>query len=95
LYFHFTVATILNSASCHPCVGVLQGLKQRFDLSKVPHLGSSSGACAAALSASGACLQQATVKGAKIFDEFGIANRCVNIDCIPVNELRLWHAFTG
>ncbi|GAX79226.1 hypothetical protein CEUSTIGMA_g6666.t1 [Chlamydomonas eustigma] len=71
-------------------LGVLHGLKQRFDLSKVPHLGSSSGACAAALSASGACLQQASAKGAQLFDEYGIANRPFGVIGILSRVMGAW-----
>lgn len=60
-------------------IGVLEGLKRQFDLSHVPLLGSSSGAFAASLTASGACLHGASLKGAELFVELGIAKRLVRL----------------
>jgi len=48
-------------------LGVLHGLRQSFDLSQIPLLGSSSGAVAASLAASGACLEQAAGHGIDLF----------------------------
>ena len=55
--------------------GVLEGLRRRYDMTRVPLLGSSSGAFAAALAASGVCLHGASLRGAQLFEELGIANR--------------------
>ncbi|KAG1674130.1 hypothetical protein FOA52_015760 [Chlamydomonas sp. UWO 241] len=58
-------------------LGVLHGLRQRFDLSRIPLLGSSSGAVAASLGASGACLEGAAARGVDLFkqEQHAIARR--------------------
>mmetsp|Transcript_34747 Transcript_34747/g.77282 ORF Transcript_34747/g.77282 Transcript_34747/m.77282 type:complete len:266 (-) Transcript_34747:537-1334(-) len=56
-------------------LGVLHGLSRRYDTSKVPLVGSSSGAVAASLAASGACLQQATHTGLELIEGMGIMQR--------------------
>ena len=55
--------------------GVLHGLSSHHNLSNVPLVGSSSGAMAAALSASGACLEKATQRGSDLFRDAEAAQR--------------------
>lgn len=55
--------------------GVLHGLSSSQNLANVPLVGSSSGAMAAALSASGACLERATSRGSDLFRDAEAARR--------------------
>mmetsp|Transcript_2183 Transcript_2183/g.3583 ORF Transcript_2183/g.3583 Transcript_2183/m.3583 type:complete len:282 (-) Transcript_2183:728-1573(-) len=56
-------------------LGVLQGLQEKFNLSEVPMLGSSSGALVCALGKGGARLDTAIHRGIELLDEYGVMQR--------------------
>ncbi|KAL6747360.1 hypothetical protein V8C86DRAFT_2911570 [Haematococcus lacustris] len=71
-------------------IGVMKGLAARYDLSRLPMLGSSSGALVTALAKGGACMDAAAHRGIQLLKEFDVTSRPFGLLGILGRLTRQW-----
>ncbi|GFH20689.1 uncharacterized protein HaLaN_17851 [Haematococcus lacustris] len=71
-------------------IGVMKGLAARYDLSRLPMLGSSSGALVTALAKGGACMDAAAHRGIQLLMEFDVSSRPFGLLGILGRLTRQW-----